>query len=310
MRTHSEIASIAMTAIVTFVINFAFSWLSEEIENNRGIISVVEKIKIDNAFYTLVTIENFSDNFHNGLIVEIPASVATASLFSDTSLSINDFSSSGSDMTRNIEISKIPPNHIARLFVPISSNAESAVLQILNAKSIGFKIKSGNKVQASLPDFFWKIFLQSLIITVIFSLSYFVFITPIRREITHRVEHGEKEAAKNYAEIQRIKDRVQVLQNMNLKQRLLYEARIFDYSKELSFWRNTLKRMLVFRGGDLKDSNSVIKFISTELKTYQTQKMSTDYEAIFVTAEWIKNAERDSFQEKKRETEKEGKDQA
>ncbi|SCY78075.1 hypothetical protein [Lysinibacillus fusiformis] len=74
-----------------------------------------------------------------------------------------------------------------------------------------------------------------------------------------------------------------------LKKQILLQAKLHDYSKELNFWRNTIRKMLHNNSRNVS-SVEIFDIVSKSLKTYQTnEKTNYDFEALKVLSKMIKD---------------------
>jgi hypothetical protein len=66
-------------------------------------------------------------------------------------------------------------------------------------------------------------------------------------------------------------------------------ARLSDYAKELSFWRDTIRKILVEQGQTLKDTDTIINNVTKSLKTYSTKALEDieSFESIKIAASLI-----------------------
>lgn len=68
-------------------------------------------------------------------------------------------------------------------------------------------------------------------------------------------------------------------------------ARITDYSRELQFWRDTIRKVLYGVNFDEKSVDDIISNVSLVLKTYTTQEVKVDFEVVRELAERYKKEE-------------------
>ena len=61
------------------------------------------------------------------------------------------------------------------------------------------------------------------------------------------------------------------LERRSGRYKTLMLARLADYSKELEFWRDTVRKVLYTALGDNKAADKLIESVSSNLKTYQTR---------------------------------------
>lgn len=94
----------------------------------------------------------------------------------------------------------------------------------------------------------------------------------------------------------------QVLESLKTQNetQLFYAARFSDYSRELAFWKDTIRKLLYTYGESKNDADKFFDAITDSLKTYTTKKIDKqDYRVINYIARRI--AERQSIENKPKE---------
>jgi len=85
-------------------------------------------------------------------------------------------------------------------------------------------------------------------------------------------------------------DRLKQVEKTNYENRLYYVAKINDFSKELDFWRNTVRNLLYKSGIKKIDVDDINNEITNSLKTYGTKdKMEISHEELSFFARKLKN---------------------
>jgi hypothetical protein len=129
-----------------------------------------------------------------------------------------------------------------------------------------------------------------------------------RKDLLDRIE-AVQEDDKKHAERMRValedsKQKAQSLQDQlaivesemraeSLRKRIYLLARLHDYSRELSFWRDTIRKLLTSSGSVLSP-DKVIEQVTASLRTFGTldRKTLDDFEAIKVGAELLNGGKR------------------
>lgn len=83
--------------------------------------------------------------------------------------------------------------------------------------------------------------------------------------------------------------------------RLVLISRLTDYSKELSFWRDTIRKLLYENKGNENQGDVIIKTVCKNLKTYSTlkQDIPDSFEAIQILSDMI--SYRETMKESKKQ---------
>ena len=106
----------------------------------------------------------------------------------------------------------------------------------------------------------------------------------------------------------KVSKEIEQLRSTVAKQRLLLLARLRDYAKELEFWRNAVRTLILRKGGDLEAADALIERITQQLGTLGTKGSAETYETIRVVAAWT--AEAESGQQPKKSSKRPGGDGA
>ncbi|HEQ3553603.1 hypothetical protein ACX3X3_13740 [Bacillus subtilis] len=90
-------------------------------------------------------------------------------------------------------------------------------------------------------------------------------------------------------------ERVKKAEDDAKKRQLLLQAKLHDYKKELSFWRNTIRKMLYKMPDGDKKAEKLIESVTDSLKTYNTnEKNEHEFETLKVAAALLRDSEEKS----------------
>lgn len=97
-------------------------------------------------------------------------------------------------------------------------------------------------------------------------------------QVQNHIREVEEKSEKVSAETEKLSDKIDVQKEQSKKSinelRLYYFARISDLQKELSFWRDTVRKMLYNSQNEFQTADKVIETVTSTLKTYTTRKRS------------------------------------
>ena len=118
----------------------------------------------------------------------------------------------------------------------------------------------------------WSMMFSGVVMTIGMSLVLW-FITKQSIKIENKVRIAEKESKELSAQIDIIKkDTAKDISEI----RIYYSAHISDLRKELSFWRDTVRKMLYNSQNEFQTADKVIDTVTSTLKTYTTRKRSKE----------------------------------
>lgn len=121
-------------------------------------------------------------------------------------------------------------------------------------------------------------------------------------DIQEELRRAQENADNRIREINDLKDATQNLRekvdkanNDSLKKQILLQAKLHDYSKELNFWRNTIRKILYKEKSKYQDADVLFNIVSNTLKTYQTNdKNNFDFESLKALSKMIKDIDNDN----------------
>ncbi|WP_340104897.1 hypothetical protein [Rhodohalobacter sp. 8-1] len=284
-RILEGIAIAIVAFLFTTIVNFSIDYLNRF----KGEITKGAIVRIDNSnFYTLEIINN-SDISLNGIRISVPEGFNTDQIKSNFAL---DFELEANEFSGNSKliISGIEPESKYFALLPYYSN--SSYYKVLNNQELGLVVKDFNSLRSPSLEIIKDVAIDALF----YSIVVFVFFVFISREFDKRkvkMSESLKNLEKIQGESERIMQSVDKLSNRHRKIKTLLMARISDYSKELEFWRNTIKSLLISKYDKSEDSvDDLLREISRSLNTQRTLAFDKfDFDEIEVMLKLLKNDE-------------------
>lgn len=274
------VAKTFLQSIAIFFLSFIGNFALEYFAVDRGSILIGPPTNIDGRFFASVDITNYTADPLQGLLLSVPKETNVAKIISTSPLRISEVQDSvASEKARRVAISDIEPRHITRLFVPLSNEDEGQSVYPVNPKQIyvstGYFAGVTNPVEIAVL----KAVQSALIYAVIVALFGFW--------VNEKISASEKKAAelrKSLAESEsRLAEHLKSLTEQQTKaietasrMKLLLVRRLSDYSKELQFWRDTVRKLLYSSNGDQKIADKLFNEVSKTLKTYTAKTDSGD----------------------------------
>jgi hypothetical protein len=302
------IGSVVITFFVTLILNTALNYYA----SGKGTIGLSQPIEINSARFVVMAIENQSADFLNGIVIEVPITVATTSIVTDPAASVEEIASSPGKQ-KLLKIGQISPRLVSRLFIPIPNGVSGTAVRVVNREASGVKLRQEDQLESP----FRSALLSAFVVAVLYALFMGVFAYYVSREsdalktisddlhmkideLNKRLESVRSDTTRDLlasrvdleAEQQATKKEHEHLRALLVKQRLLLQARLFDYSKELDFWRNAVKALLLSSGGEKQSAVELTANVTKTLGTHGTKSSNHSYEAIQVAAKWLTESER------------------
>lgn len=267
-----------LTFIFTFIVDASFDYFT----GSRGELYKSEQIKINDTKYVLLSVNNYSNSVLNDMLISIPGDVDISTI--NASFPVNIEVPGGvmsQGVNKQIKVSGFAPNAITTLFVP--TNKE---VTVVNSKEKNIDLIDARKVDDPLKN----ILVYSLVTAFIYAVVF--YFVDLKHEIRSRKEIKRLQDVEEKLELERKESKkvgehlqIKLLEANNRISRIhiVLMSRISDYTKELDFWRNTIKKLLCSNKEDIKNSERLFEVVTDELKTYQTR--NNNFTEAFKTAE-------------------------
>ena len=181
---------------------------------------------------------------------------------------------------------------MTRFLVPVRDQGQAGLVRLVNARQMKLTVEPISELQSPAG----RAVRAALLTAATTSVVYLVFILyeEARREklkldieeLNEKLRNLEVKGESG-AEEQRA-----ALKNVS-RYKILLLARLSDYSKELDFWRDTIRKILYQATHEAKTAETIITQVSQSLKTYGTHdRHSDDFEVITTLATMISAAEK------------------
>lgn len=287
----------AISVIITFFVTLALTSFVNYWSGDRGSIAVSRPVFIGDQAAIVVSIENYSKEFIDGLTIEVPRELRGNQIITDSPISISEEPTTSIGKTQFFLLEKIPPRVVSRVIIPIASKSES--IRIANAETHSLRVLQEGRLESP-----WAAPLRAGFFT---ALIYSIFAYAISRihsktfsELREKQEElklldreSRKELEKTRGEL---KGQLNVIETRLAKQKTLLMARLTDYSRELEFWRNLIRKF-VSESKNIQKGDDLVRLVTQTLKTHGATENYKDLEELKVLAGWMAEAERGSPKE-------------
>lgn len=248
--------------VLAAIIQFMMSFMSI----SSGTIIANEPINIKNDTYlSVVDIINTSDDIVKDIGIELPGELLEINSSIPLDYKVENY--------KNGRISKILVNTVHeksnyQIIAKYKKNVESTIV-ISNYKTNHLTLTNKSNYLNPRKDFYIKLGLSSFILGLLLALMTYYLkketneLKTISENLKNEIKSKVSSDALTFEDLNK---RIANAEYRLLKQRLLYTARIGDYKKELSFWRDTIRKVI----NNETKSEKVIDEITTNLKTYKT----------------------------------------
>lgn len=285
-REKPNLIHIAITAFITTIISLAVSvciqWLSLE----SVVVTISPSSELEGKYLTVISVQNLEES-----------TLSNLSLYFDTDFDVLEIKSSDEFKHRKqyVELEQISPKGKYSVMVwteqPISKG------QIIAESDYKIRLDYSNDSSPFLLQILWFIIPFTVIMAIATGIQIGVnwnHQNKENRKILERCDELKKEIERIEADRQSQKNELESLKNeaakisqesdeqiKNLKQdskemRLYLLTHISQLRKELSFWRDTVRKMLYNSQNEFQTADKVIETVTSTLKTYTTRKHSEE----------------------------------
>lgn len=278
----SNLLSTVITFFVTLTLNAGLSYFSSE----KGTISISRPIILNQKLGVIVAVENYTDHFIDDIVGEVPNRVSISDIVADYPIRLSDSPSLPNQATRMVKIGQIAPRTAVRIIIPIPNTADASTVKIVNANDSGLTVQNDSNLASPIK----KALATALMIAVIYTIANLI----LGYYTDRRIASLEKATDLVRAETSELKRDLGKAKTLTAKQKILLLSRISDYSKELNFWRDTIRALLITRGAEKKSAEQIISGVTESLKTYGTRPSPFRFDEITVVAALLRDSEKES----------------
>lgn len=279
-----------LAIIVAFFVTLSFNSLVDWLNSDDGNI-IVQSIDVKSGEkVSIIHIENFTQKTINNLKLVVSMSTDIAKISSSNPIQINrEKNNLLNQDSKLLTISLIPSQTVTTIVIP------SSFCSPINTKEL--KISDHTNQKTTSPVY--KAFMNGLQTAIIYSVIFFFILLWEKArldELQKRIDQNEEAISQSRDQLDSLrKETNRIIKEANnrfVKQRIILLKRISDYSKELNFWRNTIKQILRNNFSKSDDVNLIIAEITKGLKTYGTNgKFAQELETIEEMANYLREYE-------------------
>lgn len=263
-----NLVHIVIESAIPVIVGLLFTVVVQWVTMESAIVNVSSSAELDGQYLTVVSVQNLKDE-----------TLSSLSLYIDEGINILDMKSNNifNLQQQYIESDSIPPKSEYTLAIW----TKQPILKGQIIAESNYKIRL-NYSQSSTP-FIVPILLAVTIsgVVMIIGSSFTLWVSKKRTmEIQNHIREVEEMSEKCSAESEKLSDKIDAQKEQSKKAihelRLYYFARISDLQKELTFWRDTVRKMLYNSQNEFQTADKIIETVTSTLKTYTTRKQNNE----------------------------------
>lgn len=301
------LANTVLTVVITFFISLLLNFILGYFSQPKATSEFGPLIVIEGKIYMAIKFDNLTPEPIDNVEFAIPAYVELSAIISSAPIRIIDIVEFiGENSWKHIQISNFEPNKTTNILIPLRDTKDMGLIQIVNFKRLRIKFLPTTNLQSPLIQSLKYALLPTLIYTIfiaIFGFWDYAQVSEITKKIEKVKEDGriesEKAEKKSTAlqnemiekisvfkqEHERIEKKFKEKSDDYQRIKLYLIARLSDYSKELTFWHDTIRKIIYQAEGDDKTATRIINQVTETLRTYGTRGNVDDFDAVKYFAE-------------------------
>lgn len=287
----SKYISTIATLVITFIVTLILNSISSYFGGGSGSVSISHPLQEKNGNIVIVSINNYSSKFIDGVILEVPHEVSSKNFYSDTAVQITDSTSGIGQDNGSVKISQISPRRITTIVISDVKEGTGNSVRAVNAPESGLTLLADDDLETPLHRAIDMALFASIMQAVIVAIgAYYVErrMDQIKESLKEIKEKSEEISKQRESLLKEVRD----TKGYAAKLRILLLGKISDYSKELDFWRNLIKE-ITYSGGIRKgDHDKLLHLVKKTLKTYGATDSLPELEEIKIAASWLRDEER------------------
>ena len=249
-----------ISSLILFIINSGVYWFTKEKIN----VTVTTSSYINNEYVTVISIKNFQNN----------KSIQEINLWFDNVIIKNVITELKNETTtNNVKIDNIGPDYIGNiiLYSEKEINEQNFRIELDEKCNLVFMSSQKESAYIEIKNYIGTAFIYCVEISIMIYL--------IKSFTNKKVENLKEEVnrtEKNLKLLERSQEmsdeKAKELQKRIMKNKLLLERKLSDYSRELNFWKDTIRKILYGFSKDETKKKDICEIVTDNLKTYRTKE--------------------------------------
>lgn len=242
-----------ISSLILLIINSGVYWFTKEKIN----ITVTPSSYINNEYVTVISIKNFQKDKSISEIIfwfdNVPIKNINTELTNEKS-------------NNNIKIKNLLPEYTGSIVIFSEKEINEQNLKVeLNEKSN--IIFTGSQKESAYIE------IKNYLGTVcIYFIEFSIMLYLAKKFTNKKIEKLNKDLKELEQGQEKNENRLKELRRIFMKNKLVLERKLSDYSKELNFWKDTIRKILYGVGKDEIKKKDICEIVTDNLKTFRTRE--------------------------------------
>lgn len=255
-----------ISSLILLIINSGVYWFTKEKIN----ITVTPSSYINNEYVTVISLKNFQNN----------KSISDINLWFDNVIIKNVDTDLKNVVNKdNIKINDISPDYTGNIIIHSEKEVTEQSLKIELDEKCNLVFTSSQKESAYIE-------IRNYLVTASIYCIEFAIMLYLSKKFTNiKIKEQERKIEETERDIRILKQDQETtmkeakrINKRIMKNKLLFARRLSDYSRELNFWKDTIRKILYRVSKEDMKKNDICEIVTDNLKTYRTKEKCEYFE--------------------------------
>ncbi len=268
-----------------------------------GTVRIADSYTVNNTSILTVDIANDTSSQLNGLILKVPAAIDKNNVITSQPIQIKELENViDQNGAKLLEISGILGQRVTRIVFHLAAPRSTLEVVPLNASSLRLAVEDSSATTSWTKKLLLNLGSSALVYGVLLVIMHYYMRIRIN-EFEVRLEQAKADTKELNETMSRAQQKQKETTTRLKKVEVFLMARIADLQKELTFWRDTIRKA-TYNYSTNTDSSKLIDAVTETLGTYSTMgRAQYNFQAVEVLAKALlahdeQTAEKDAHQPK------------
>ena len=272
MTEKRGIKHIVIQVIIQVVFTLVITYFAAQIVVPNTAVFVSTSISYNDKFVTTITINNYSN--HEPIVnldIYLNTTVDAENIISNVGYSYNYDN-------KYLRLNYIAPNQSESLTIQTKDAITSASISIAYSSKMLVRVLS---TEQRMADYIITAILSFFGVSIVIYTVFAIFFNMYSKKQKNEIQALKEESATSKKQIKKANDRLKKNGERLKSLHHLYIARISAQSKELGFWKDTIRKLLYSAKDGKVNNDAIFDLVTRNLKTYQANsKLNVDEDDI------------------------------
>ena len=255
-----------ISSLILLIINSGVYWFTKE----KISITVTPSSYINNEYVTVVSLKNFQNN----------KSISEINFwFNDTIIKKVDTELKNEIDYNNVKVDNILPDYTGNIVIYSEKEISEQNLKVELNEKYNLVFISSQKESAYIQ------IINYLGTALIYFIEFAIMLYLYKKFTNRKIKEQERKIEETDRAIRILKQDQETtmkeakrINKRIMKNKLLFARRLSDYSRELNFWKDTIRKILYRVSKEDMKKNDICEIVTDNLRTYRTKEKCEYFE--------------------------------